>query len=135
MVDYRQRKSIERLSRFIHSLERINEPLCEHIKRLIRVEYERNHIWRDFSLFPQDGFVELKEFGKIVQLLQKYDQISRVFEELDTNDDHRVSFNEFKRGHELLGDDSSGEDNLKEEFNAIDGNHGGYILFDEVRRK
>ena len=45
-----------------------------------------------------------------------------------------VSMN-LKEGHELLGDDSSDEDNLKEEFNAIDGNHGGYILFDEVRRK
>ncbi|CAF4325308.1 unnamed protein product, partial [Rotaria sordida] len=30
-----------------------------------------------------------------------------------------------------LGEDDSDEDSLRQEFNAIDSNHGGYILFDE----
>ena len=77
----------------------------------------------------------MREFTKIVQLLQQYDEISKVFEELDTNDDHRISFKEFKRGYELLGDDSSDEDRLREEFDAIDTNDGGQILFDEVRTR
>ena len=76
--------------------------------------------------------MELKEFTKIVELLKYYDEISKIFEELDTNDDHRISFNEFKRGYELLGEDSADEDRLREEFDAIDTNHGGQILFDEV---
>lgn len=77
----------------------------------------------------------MKEFTKIVQLLQQYNEISKVFEELDTNDDHRISYKEFKRGYELLGDDTSDEDHLREEFDAIDTNDGGQILFDEVSRK
>ncbi|CAF1177314.1 unnamed protein product, partial [Rotaria sordida] len=78
-----------------------------------------------------NGFVELREFEKIVLLLKQYDEISKIFEELDTNDDHRISFQEFKRGFQLLGEDDSDEDSLRQEFNAIDSNHGGYILFDE----
>ncbi len=77
--------------------------------------------------------MELREFEKIVQLLQQYEEISNVFEELDTNDDHRISFKEFKKGHELLGEQNSDEDHLQQEFDAIDSNDGGYILFDEVR--
>ncbi|CAF2757325.1 unnamed protein product [Rotaria sp. Silwood2] len=78
-----------------------------------------------------NGFVELKEFEKIVHLLKQYNEISKIFEELDTNDDHRISFNEFKQGFQLLGEDDSDEDSLQEEFDAIDSNDGGYILFDE----
>jgi hypothetical protein len=80
----------------------------------------------------QNGFVELREFEKIVQLLKKYDQISQVFEELDTNDDHRISFQEFKKGFHLLNENSDDEDRLKQEFDAINSNDGGSILFDEV---
>jgi Ca2+-binding EF-hand superfamily protein len=81
----------------------------------------------------QNGFVELKEFGKIVELLHFYDEINKVFEELDTNGDHRISFSEFKKGFHLLNEDYSDEHYLKDEFNKIDTNHGGFILFDEVR--
>ena len=65
-------------------------------------------------------------------MLKKYDEISQVFEQLDTNDDHRISFREFKQGFQLLNEDDSDEDRLREEFDAIDSNDGGYILFDEV---
>jgi hypothetical protein len=68
-----------------------------------------------------------------VNLLKQYDEISKVFEELDTNDDHRVSFAEFKKGFDLLGEDNSDEESLRQEFDAIDSNDGDYILFDEVR--
>ncbi len=84
-------------------------------------------------VFFQNGFVELKEFGKIVELLNHYNKLSQIFEELDTNDDHRISFSEFKKGFELTGEDSSDEKFLRKEFNKIDTNKGGFILFDEVR--
>lgn len=77
--------------------------------------------------------IELREFGKIVELLNHYNKISEVFEQLDTNGDHRISFNEFKQGFDLMGEDSSNEKFLKQEFNKIDTNKGGFILFDEVR--
>lgn len=68
-----------------------------------------------------------------MQLLKKYDEISQVFEQLDTNDDHRISFREFKQGFQLLNEDDSDEEQLRQEFDAIDSNDGGYILFDEVK--
>ncbi|CAF1360405.1 unnamed protein product [Didymodactylos carnosus] len=79
-----------------------------------------------------NGFVELAEFGKIVDLLHYYNEISQVFQQLDKNKDKRISFNEFKKGYDLLNQDSDDEEALREEFNSIDTNHGGYILFDEV---
>ena len=69
----------------------------------------------------------------MIDLLGYYDKISETFQQLDTNQDKRISFAEFKKGHELLGEDSSNESELRREFNSIDTNHGGYILFDEVR--
>ncbi|CAF4535313.1 unnamed protein product, partial [Rotaria socialis] len=44
-------------------------------------------------------------------------------------------FDEFKKGFELLGEDTPAEESLKQEFDKIDSNDGGYILFDEVRIK
>ncbi|CAF0806760.1 unnamed protein product [Adineta ricciae] len=78
-----------------------------------------------------NGFVELREFRKIIELLHHYDELSKLFEELDTNDDHRISFHEFKKGFSLLGEDDTDEQFLRKEFNSIDTNRGGYILFDE----
>ncbi len=135
MVIYHQLKSIELLFSIIHNLVTIKKPLCEHIEKLILAEYDKNihNDSIDYSFFSQNGFVELKEFEKIIQLLNKYDKISKIFEELDTNDDHRIGYNEFKKGFELLGEDTSDEDHLQQEFDSIDSNHGGYILFDEVK--
>jgi len=39
---------------------------------------------------------------------------------------------EFKKGYHLLGEDNNDEQSLQEEFDAIDSNDGGQILFDEV---
>ncbi|UJR36673.1 hypothetical protein I4U23_029390 [Adineta vaga] len=78
-----------------------------------------------------NGFVELREFQKIVELLIYYNEISQIFEELDTNDDHRISFSEFKRGFSLMNEEDLDESYLRQEFNRIDTNRGGFILFDE----
>lgn len=77
--------------------------------------------------------IELREFGKIVELLKHYNELHGVFDQLDTNDDHRISFAEFKKGFDLIGEDSSDENYLRREFNKIDTNKGGFILFDEVK--
>ncbi|CAF1169894.1 unnamed protein product [Adineta steineri] len=78
------------------------------------------------------GFVELKEFRHLINLLYFYNKLSTLFGQLDTNHDKRISFSEFVKGHELIGDEDTDEDELRHEFNRIDTNHGGYILFDEV---
>jgi Ca2+-binding EF-hand superfamily protein len=58
--------------------------------------------------------------------------LSQLFGQLDTNKDKRISFPEFKKGHDLIGHSNISEQQLQHEFNKIDTNHGGYILFDEV---
>ncbi len=69
----------------------------------------------------------------MIELLNYYNHLSELFQELDANGDHRVSFNEFKKGFDLLGEDSSDEKFLRKEFDRIDTNKGGFILFDEVK--
>ena len=76
--------------------------------------------------------IELREFGKIVELLKHYNDLYAVFDQLDTNDDRRISFTEFKKGFDLSGDDNSDEQFLRREFSKMDTNGGGFILFDEV---
>ena len=83
--------------------------------------------------FLQNGFVELTEFTRLVQLLHYYNQLSELFLQLDQNRDKRISLTEYKKGHQLLGLTHVGEEQMKEEFQAIDTNNGGFILFDEVR--
>ncbi|CAF0930088.1 unnamed protein product [Adineta steineri] len=77
------------------------------------------------------GFVQLREFRRLINLLYFYNELSGLFGQLDTNHDKRISFNEFKKGHELIGDEDIDEYALRKEFHRIDTNHGGYILFDE----
>ena len=82
--------------------------------------------------FLQNGFVELAEFTRLVQLLFYYNQLSDLFAQLDQNRDRRISLTEFQKGHQLLGLAHVDDEQMKEEFQAIDTNNGGFILFDEV---
>lgn len=70
----------------------------------------------------------------MVFFLDYYNRLSKIFEEIDTDDDHRVDFGEFKRGIELLGENHTDETQIRAEFRRIDKNGGGYILFDEVNQ-
>ena len=73
--------------------------------------------------------MELAEFSRLIELLAYYNEIRDLFAKIDLDNDRRISFDEFRQGHKQLG---LGEDQLQEEFDAIDANHGGFILFDEV---
>ena len=80
----------------------------------------------------QTGFIEFKEFRRLIELLYYYNELSDLFRQLDTNRDKRISFSEFKKGHQLIDQLNTHENHLREEFDRIDTNHGGFILFDEV---
>jgi Ca2+-binding EF-hand superfamily protein len=69
----------------------------------------------------------------MLEFLDYYGELSEMFQELDTNGDRRISFKEFKKGFELTGDNDTDDNYLKAEFNKIDTDKGGFILFDEVR--
>ncbi|CAG8690350.1 22176_t:CDS:2 [Dentiscutata erythropus] len=79
----------------------------------------------------KDGFIQLNEFSRLIDLLYYYDELYHLFQQLDKNKDKRISFGEFKKGHDLMGITTNNIDELKKEFAKIDTNDGGYILFDE----
>jgi Ca2+-binding EF-hand superfamily protein len=76
----------------------------------------------------KDGFITKEEFPAFVDLLMEYHKLFKLFAQLDTNRDKRISLIEFKKDHELLGVTCK---DYKAEFDRIDTNHGGWILFDE----
>jgi len=79
----------------------------------------------------QDGFIDFKEFGRLIDLLHYYNELFKIFKKLDIDNDRRIDFEEFKKGHELIGITVRSKKELKEKFNEIDENLGGHILFDE----
>ncbi|KAJ3034145.1 hypothetical protein HK097_004588, partial [Rhizophlyctis rosea] len=82
----------------------------------------------------QDGFITEDEFEKFVDLLWHYDDLFNKFDQLDKDDDRRISFEEFKKGQKLVGLNLS-EEKAREEFDKIDTNKGGMVLFEEKMPK
>ncbi|TPX63483.1 hypothetical protein SpCBS45565_g06573 [Spizellomyces sp. 'palustris'] len=78
----------------------------------------------------KDGFIDRKEFGKLIDFLGYYDDLFKKFSKIDTDGDRRVSFDEFKKGWSDAGF-SINEGDTRKTFDAIDKNKGGYILFEE----
>ncbi len=81
----------------------------------------------------QNGFVELKEFEKIVEFIQEFSTFQQLFDQLDTNDDHQISYKEFKKGFNLAGEDDANEGYIRREFDQIDTDKSGQISFEDVR--
>ena len=141
-------KSIELWLNSSHNLQKANLSYYELTKLLIfQMLVLQNiiltYIFKKFTflthtnsfliLFYQDGFIDINEFERLIDLRYYYNDMYKKFQQLDKNNDKRISFLEFKKGHEIIGLEASTSEELKKEFNKIDINHGGYILFDEVR--
>ncbi|KAH3742992.1 Flagellar calcium-binding protein TB-44A [Pelomyxa schiedti] len=78
-----------------------------------------------------DGYVQRGEFKHLLLLLAYFDYIGKLFRQLDTNSDKRISFEEFNQLYTTLGLEPLQGDSLRRTFDLIDVNHGGFILFDE----
>jgi Ca2+-binding EF-hand superfamily protein len=77
-----------------------------------------------------DDWIQKKEFPALLKNLHFFNQLWQIFDELDTEDDRRVNFDEFRSGLgslHIVCDDTQ----AREIFDDIDGNGGGQILFDE----
>ena len=77
-----------------------------------------------------DPWVEKFEFPALLRNLVFFNKIYAVFDDVDTGDDRRIDFGEFKAGLGKVGlqyDDAK----AKQEFAKIDTNGGGQVLFDE----
>jgi Ca2+-binding EF-hand superfamily protein len=79
----------------------------------------------------KDGFIQFREFAGLIQQLAFYDDLYLKFQALDRNGDRRLSFEEFKQGHKMLGLPAGNDAELRRTFDALDANSGGYLLFDE----
>lgn len=58
--------------------------------------------------------------------------MSHIFKKLDTDNDGRIDFKEFKKGYDLIGIDVKSNTMLKARFDKICANNEEYIYFDEV---
>lgn len=76
-----------------------------------------------------DDWVEKKEFHALLLNIFWFNKLWKVFDVID-GDDRRIDAREFVRGMSQLGLHLSEQDAL-EEFNKIDANHGGQVLFVE----
>lgn len=63
--------------------------------------------------------------------MYQYFEYFKLFETLDSNNDQRLEFTEFKKGLSVLSKWGIDIRNPEMEFRKIDTNNGGFVLFDE----
>ncbi|CAG8755885.1 17111_t:CDS:2, partial [Cetraspora pellucida] len=79
----------------------------------------------------KDGFVEIEEFGCLLDSLNHYYDLYEIFQKVDKDKDGRINLDDFKYGRKFMKLNGLSDNELKEEFEKIDANKGGIILFDE----
>jgi len=77
-----------------------------------------------------DDWVEKKEFHALLLNIFWFNKLFLVFGSIDTGADRRIDLGEFQRGLSQLGLNLSGPE-AQQEFQKIDGNRGGQVLFVE----
>eukprot|EP00440_Ansanella_granifera_P009090 gb/GFBE01009848.1/.p1 GENE.gb/GFBE01009848.1/~~gb/GFBE01009848.1/.p1 ORF type:complete len:483 (+),score=139.73 gb/GFBE01009848.1/:1-1449(+) len=77
-----------------------------------------------------DDWVEKKEFHALLLNIFWFNKLWQIFDVVDTGDDRRIDAGEFTRGLSQLGLHLSPQQ-AQEEFNKIDTNRGGQVLFVE----
>ena len=76
-------------------------------------------------------YVERAEFRLLFVYLRQYFEIWQMFDEVDSSDDRRVSFDEFKAALPKIEKWGVKIADPAAEFKRIDKNGGGVVLFDE----
>eukprot|EP01012_Entosiphon_sulcatum_P016806 TRINITY_DN2168_c0_g1_i1.p1 TRINITY_DN2168_c0_g1~~TRINITY_DN2168_c0_g1_i1.p1 ORF type:complete len:443 (-),score=92.95 TRINITY_DN2168_c0_g1_i1:126-1454(-) len=76
-------------------------------------------------------YVTRSEFRILLLYLKRYFELFQMFDLVDSGADRRVDFYEFERAVTQLQGWGIQISNARGEFNSIDRNHGGQLLFDE----
>ncbi|KAG9392126.1 EF-hand domain pair [Carpediemonas membranifera] len=109
-------------------------PLLNNTDALIRAFYFTTVGRMDTEAYKkangEDAYVQLNEFMKLLRNIFYFNKLWSVFDDIDTDDDRRVTEDEFVAGVDKAGLDLSSED-ARAKFKEIDTNNGGVILFDE----
>ena len=77
-----------------------------------------------------DGFIERREFRLLLKYIVYFNELWDKFEEIDSDGDRRLSEDEFAHGSRVVGLSLSAEE-AAAEFANVDGDGGGFVLFDE----
>ena len=77
-----------------------------------------------------DGFVERREFRLLLKYILFFNRLWDEFDAIDTNHDHRLDVDEFRKGCLQIGLQLSDAE-AQRAFESMDDNHGGCVLFDE----
>jgi Ca2+-binding EF-hand superfamily protein len=77
-----------------------------------------------------DDWVEKFEFHALLLNIFWFNKLWQIFDQVDTGDDRRIDANEFVRAMGTIGLHLSQQEAMAE-FNSIDSNHGGQVLFVE----
>jgi len=78
-----------------------------------------------------DDFIERCEFRLLLLYLRNYFEVWQMFDRIDTEDDRRISLEEFKIAVPMIENWGVKIADAEATFKEIDGNGGGQILFDE----
>jgi len=78
-----------------------------------------------------DDYIEFREFRFFLLSLRQYFEYFVAFSRTDEDSDKRVDLDEFKAAQEQIEVWVGPIADIEEEFNSIDTNGGGHILFDE----
>jgi len=89
--------------------------------------------YQDACAGGSDAFVQKDEFRGLLGHLVAYARVWDLFYEFDSSGDRRLDLAEFARGCASLGIELSAKELIKE-FDRIDENDGGLILFKEFAR-
>ncbi|KAG9392437.1 hypothetical protein J8273_5427 [Carpediemonas membranifera] len=109
-------------------------PLLNNTDALIRAFYFTTVGCMDTEAYKkaqgEDAYVQKNEFMKLLRNIFYFNKLWSVFDEIDTDDDRRVSVDEFVAGTDECGLELSPEE-AAAKFEEIDTNGGGMILFSE----
>ena len=78
-----------------------------------------------------EHFIEFCEFRLLLFYLRQYFELWQMFDAVDTSDDRRISFDEFKKALPMIERWGVKIQDAHRTFGEIDTNGGGIILFDE----
>lgn len=102
-------------------------PLLNHKPALQRAYFAT--VGRNFEEDPYIDEHELHAFLTNVFYFNKCFVL--IFDKVDTDHDHRISHDEFVHHLSTLGLKGMSKADVEAEFNKMDSNHGGVVLFDE----
>jgi hypothetical protein len=82
------------------------------------------------GISSNNNYIELSEFRFFLLSLRQYLEYYVAFTRIDNNSSHRITLDEFKKAQENI-EKWVGSITPEDEFNTLDKNGDGYILFDE----